>query len=118
MKIVFSWAGAVATSGPATVRVASRPMASMRALMVASLTALMRKRPQPELLLRDLPESREAARLDDQEEDDQPAKDHQLDLLLEGHRQLEPHRVWDPCEEDRDEDDEAGTQKRAQDRPK
>src|SRR5262245_39233530 len=51
---------------------------------------LVRKRPQPELLFRDLPEPRQPARLDDQKEDDQSAEDHQLDLLLQGHRQREP----------------------------
>src|SRR6185295_1667986 len=38
------------------------------------------KRPQAELFLRDLPEPREAMRLDDQEEDDEPAEDHQLEI--------------------------------------
>ena len=39
------------------------------------------KRPHPQFLLRDLPQPREAVRLDDQEEDDQRADDHELQVL-------------------------------------
>src|SRR5512139_3682359 len=38
----------------------------------------VRERPQPQLLLADRPQPRQAVRLDDQEEDDQRAEDHEL----------------------------------------
>src|SRR5260221_137027 len=38
----------------------------------------MRKRPEPQLLLSDLPEPRQAARLDDEEKHDKPAEDQVL----------------------------------------
>ena len=40
----------------------------------------VRERPQPQLLLADLPQPGEAVRLDDQKEDDQPAEHHQLEV--------------------------------------
>src|ERR1700693_4254197 len=41
---------------------------------------LVRERPESKLLLSDLPEAREPERLDGQEENDQGAKDHQLEV--------------------------------------
>src|SRR5688572_19663433 len=41
----------------------------------------VRKRPHPEFLLADLPQPREAVRLDDQEENDQHADHHELEML-------------------------------------
>src|SRR6185437_8473422 len=38
----------------------------------------MGERPQPQLLLADLPQPRESVRLDDQEEDDEPPEYHQF----------------------------------------
>ena len=40
----------------------------------------MRERPQPQLLLADLPQPGEAVRLDDQEENDEPAEYHELEV--------------------------------------
>src|SRR5690348_7242159 len=40
----------------------------------------MRERPQPQLFLRNLPKSRQSMRLDDQEENDQRAERHQLEV--------------------------------------
>ena len=40
----------------------------------------MRERPQPQLLLAGRPQPRQAVRLDDQEEDDQRAEDHELEV--------------------------------------
>src|SRR6476619_491390 len=42
--------------------------------------ASVRERPQPQLVLGDLPQACESVRLDDQEEDDQAAKGHQLEV--------------------------------------
>src|SRR5258708_1588289 len=41
---------------------------------------LIRKRPDPQLLLADLPEARQSPGLDDQEEDDEAAEDHGLQV--------------------------------------
>src|SRR5256885_108451 len=40
----------------------------------------VRKRPQPELFLADLPKPRKSMRLDDQEENDQTPEYHQLEI--------------------------------------
>src|SRR5271166_986676 len=46
-------------------------------------SASMRERPEPQLLLADRPKSRQTVRLDDQEEDDQRAEDHRLQIGYE-----------------------------------
>src|SRR5258708_2049843 len=75
----------------------------------------MREGPQPQLLLADLPEPGEAARLDDEEEYDEAAED---DLLQVGHEidgddeaELRRHVL----QEDRQQHDEARAQERSQD---
>src|SRR5215212_11600927 len=49
-----------------------------------SFARLIRERPHPEFLLADLPQPREAVRLDDQAEDNQRSDDHKLQLLHGG----------------------------------
>src|SRR5436305_11663041 len=46
-----------------------------------SFARLIGERPHPQLLLADLPQAREPVRLDDQEEDDERAHDHELQLF-------------------------------------
>src|SRR5438552_11627881 len=116
MNISFGWAttsiGAVITSA------ASIAIETIRTLMTLSFhSRSMGEWPEPRLLLRDLPEPRQAARLDDQEEDDQSAEHHQLDLLLERHREPEPHGVRHIREDDRHQHDERGAEERAEDAP-
>src|SRR5271165_7065126 len=53
-------------------------------------SASMRERPEPQLLLADRPQPRQAVRLDDQEEDDQRAEDHRLQIGHQIDRNLEP----------------------------
>src|SRR5438105_13402170 len=50
-----------------------------------SIPTLMRKGPEPQLLLGDLPQAGEAIGFDDQEEDDQAAED---DRLRVGHHRM------------------------------
>src|SRR5829696_7945736 len=76
----------------------------------------MGERPEAELFLARRPEPRQSVRLDDQEEDDQRAEDHELQVRG-GHdrdRDAEPprHRV----QEQRQEDDEARAEEAAHDR--
>src|SRR5262249_61208697 len=75
----------------------------------------VRERPEPQLLLRDLPEPRQSVRLDHEEENDQAAEHHELDLLLQRHRQYEPDHVRHVGEEDRDQDDEGGPEEAPED---
>src|SRR5690349_17428454 len=85
-----------------------------------SVYPLMRKRPEPQLLLKDLPQAREPVRLDDEEEDDQAAEDDRFGVRhhrvrhLDAERGLE--RFRDQVEEDRKERDERGAEERAGDR--
>src|SRR5271165_1475083 len=53
-------------------------------------SASMRERPEPQLLLADRPKSRQTVRLDDQEEDDQRAEDHRLQIGHEIDRNIGP----------------------------
>src|SRR5574340_682690 len=84
---------------------------------------LMGKRPQPQLLLADLPQPRESVRLDDQEEDDEPPEHHQLEIRRQRprHRHVK-RRLQDSVqplrrhvEADRHQHDERGPEKRAED---
>src|SRR5437870_10163437 len=109
MNISFGWAttsiGAVITSA------ASIAIETIRTLMTLSFhSRSMGEWPEPQLLLRDLPEPGQAARLDDQEEDDQSAEDHQLDLLLERDGQSESDRMRRVTQDDRDQHDERGAE--------
>src|SRR6478752_3123189 len=51
----------------------------------------VRERPQSQFFLGDLPDARKPVRLDDQEEDDQPAEYHQLEVRADaaGHVQMQ-----------------------------
>jgi len=64
-----------------------------RPLACEAFNGSMRERPQPQLFLRDLPDPREAVRLDDQEEDDQAAEDHQLDVRRDAAGDAKMQRV-------------------------
>src|SRR5690242_21427368 len=98
MNISLAWAQAVPAAGAAMRTAASSAIVMRRRVMGAppcssGMTRSVRERPEPQLLLGDLPEAREPVRLRDQEEDDEAAEDHQLDLLLEGHRHRDAHQV-------------------------
>src|SRR4029450_12018851 len=114
MNSSFGWAAAsIGVVSTSAVRTAIH---ILRILMTLSFCLRsVGKRPQPQLLLRDLPEARQAARLDDQKEEDQSTEHHQLDLLLERHRKPEPHGVRGVREDDRDQDDEPRAEERAED---
>src|SRR5262245_44744436 len=115
MKMLPPCASAAPVSGPAASTTARRTTSMVRTFMGPS--GSMRKRPKTKLLLRDLPEPREPVRLHDQEEDDETAEDHQLDLLLQGHRDGEAHGVRRVREQDRHHHDERRAEERAQDAP-
>src|SRR5438477_10407153 len=76
------WAEPAGASGPSSRATMARP-SRIRVLMSVSSLGLVRERPQAQLFLGDLPQPGEAVRLHDQEEDDERAEDHQLDLLLQ-----------------------------------
>src|SRR6266478_603047 len=105
-----------ASIGALTTSAASSAIQILRSLMTLSFCRRsVGKRPEPQLLFRDLPEPRQPARLDDQKEDDQSAKHHQLELLLERHRKPEPDGVGRVAQNDRDQHDERRAEERAQD---
>src|SRR5437879_961754 len=112
MNTSLDWAAA--SIGAASTSAARAAIQIRRIFMTLSFRSVG-KRPQSQLLFRDLPEPRQTARLHDQEEDDQSAEDHQLDLLLEGDGQPEPDRVRRVREDDRHQHDEGGAEERAQD---
>src|SRR5262245_31136599 len=114
MNIVLSWASVAA--GPSPRPSPSTTISHPRPFMLSSLssTSSVWKRPEPELLLGDLPESREPVRLDDEKEDDQATEDHHLDLLLQGDRHGQAERVGGVGEEDGDEHDEGRPQEGSQ----
>src|SRR5262245_51201337 len=116
MNTSFDWPSAAGTSGPAASAAIRSPI-TYRPMSIALLRwgawGSVRKRPQPQLLLRDLPEPREPVRLDDEEEHDQRAEDHELELLGQRDRQLDAHRVRRVGQEYGQQQDEG----RAQERP-
>src|SRR5687768_7524111 len=85
-----------------------------------SIAWSMRERPQPQLLLGDLPEAGKAVRLDDEEEDDEPAEDDELQVGHRGVRDLDSDGVRQPprseVEEDGKERDEGRPEEAAEDR--
>src|ERR1700694_4770730 len=103
MKISLGCAEPASAVGPAMTAAASTPISSRFTFMIASLVigdgaacgilrcSLVRERPQAQLLLGDLPQPGQPVRLDDQKEYDEPAEYHQLQLLLQGDQQPEPH---------------------------
>src|SRR6266498_859943 len=97
-----------------TARV-NRPINAILDRFIASSLMLVGKRPQPELLFGDLPEPGEPIGLDHQKEDDERSEDHQLDLLLQGHRHGQPDQVRGVGEKDGDEHDEGGPQEGSED---
>src|SRR3546814_4948566 len=68
------------------VRLAPSPFGDQRALPSVG------ERPQPELLLGDLPEPRQAVRLDDKEEDDQGAEHHEFQVRDDLDGDLQPEQ--------------------------
>ena len=90
MKIVLSCAADAPAARRPSGDAQPQAIASCHGCLLAPPWSSVRERPQPELLLGDLPEPREPVRLDDQEEDDEPAEDHQLDLLQQRHRRPAP----------------------------
>src|SRR5260221_14141061 len=85
-----------------------------------SIAPLMRERPEPQLLLGDLPQPGQAVRLDDQEEDDQAAEDDGLGVGHERVRYLYPQRglqrLGGQVQQDREEGNEGRSQEGAEDR--
>src|SRR6185369_8199198 len=77
----------------------------------------MRERPQARLLLADRPQPREAARLDDEEEDDQRAEDHGFDVRDGRGRDGDAQPPGQLVEEDRQQGDERRAEEAAEDRP-
>src|SRR5262245_48678027 len=115
MKMLPPCASTAPASGPAARATATRTTSMVLSFIGPS--GLVRKRPQAQLLLGDLPEPREAVRLDDQEEDDEAAEHHELDLLLQRHRHVEADGVGRIGEEDRHHHDEGGAEEGAEDAP-
>src|SRR3546814_12099450 len=70
------------------VRLAPSPFGDQRALPSVG------ERPQPELLLGDLPEPRQAVRLDEKEEDDQGAEHHEFKVRDDHDGDLQPGQGW------------------------
>src|ERR1700682_5295470 len=109
------WASAGAASA-AKAAAASNTVVSPRVLsrslrMVAScfIPNLMRKRPQPQLFLCDLPEPREAVGLHGQKENDQGAENDQLEVGREASAHAGREQgVGRDVQENRQEDDEGG----------
>src|SRR5438874_10773699 len=118
MKISFACpeTGIGASTGPAATSTASSAIAEARSVMCGSPSLSVRKRPEPELFLGDLPQTRESVRLDDQEQDDEAAEHHELDLLLQRDGHGDMQQVRHVREEDRDQHDEARPEERAEDR--
>src|SRR5438045_2362401 len=115
MKMSLGCAAAIIADA-GTIRT-SNAMAKARTFMTISFRGpSVRERPQAQLFLRDLPEPRQPARLDDEEDDDEATEHHQLDLLLQRHRQTDPEQVRHVGQEDRQEHDERRPQERAEDR--
>src|SRR5215831_5251868 len=78
-----------------------------RTLVLISPSSSVGKRPQTQLLLRDLPQSRDPMRLDDQKDDDQRPEADQLQLAREPRPQLPPHHQMErPVQEEREEKNE------------
>src|SRR5581483_4084944 len=127
-------AWATAAPGPTASVIASATSHRLRSVMISSSSRVrddtirggtvpfparpaapsVRERPPPQLLLRELPQPRQPARLDGQEEQDEAAEHHQLDLLLEGDRQAEAEPARHVGEQDRHQHDERRPQERAQ----
>src|ERR671930_1182390 len=103
MKMVLSWAAPA--SGHAARATVSRPSASVVNFLMVASSPSMRERPQPQLLLGDLPQPGQAAGLDDQKKDDEPAEGHQLDLFLERRGHADAQQVGQVGQEDGDQDD-------------
>src|SRR5215475_11207999 len=78
-----------------------------RVLALISPSSSVRKRPQTQLLLRDLPHSRQPVRLDDQKEDDQRSEADQLQLAQQSGAEVSAHhQMQDPVQEQREEENE------------
>src|SRR6267142_6023690 len=115
MKTSLACANAAGAMGPAITASASTATRILLMLMISSSLLSVRERPQPQFLLGDLPEPRQPLGFHDQKEDDESAEDHQLDLLLQRHRQPHPDEMGHVGQEDRHQQDEAGAEERAQD---
>src|SRR5688572_12450400 len=87
----------------------------------ASIAPSVREGPQAQLLLRDLPQPGKPVGLHDQEEDDEAAEDHQLQVGHGGVRDFHAERVRHPArgevEENRKQRDEGRPEEGPEDRP-
>src|SRR5580704_1913882 len=77
--------------------------------------ASMGERPEPQLLLADGPEPRQAVGLNDQKEDDQRAEDHRLQIGHQINRNLEPGKARRVVEKNRQQHNESGAEEGAED---
>src|SRR4051812_28352000 len=111
-KISF-WAAAGSGAVPRATTTASRATTITR-LRIESSCSLVRKWPQPKLLLADLPQASQPVRLHDEKEDDEAAEDHALDLLLQRYRHRPAGQVRHVGEKDRHQHDERRAEKRAE----
>src|ERR671918_221698 len=116
MNIVPPWASTAPARGPATRAAMRPPIKNARSVIVPSLRSVG-ERPQAELLLHDLPQPRQSAWLHDEEEDDEPAEDHELELFLGIRPHGEPEPVRRVGQEDRRQHDEGGAEERAEHAP-
>src|SRR4029453_11225819 len=120
MKISFdcaatSWA---APSTPVTAR-ASAAALSLNFISPPPFRGVRlstRERPEPQLLLPDRPQPREAVRLDDQEKHDECAEDHGLDVRGGGGGLRNAKPAGDLVEHQRQDHDERGAEEGAEDR--
>src|SRR6185436_18645138 len=120
MKISLACAAASCAmpSAPATAIASAAAWVLIECLMLLPplMCGSVRKRPQPQLLLPDRPEPREAVRLDDEEEDDEGAENHDFDVRDHrgGQRHAQPRRQL--VQHQRQDDDEGCAQERSEDR--
>src|SRR5438132_13147152 len=88
--------------------------------MFFGMAVSMRERAQAQLPIGEVADPGEALRLDDQEEDDQPAEDDRLQVRHDGVRDLDAEELVDPArgeiEKDGEQRDEGGAEKRTEDR--
>src|SRR4051812_17757884 len=119
-KISLDCAAASCTAPKAPATASATAAALVLMLFISSSFSLrvlqlsVRERPEPQLFLPDRPEAREAARLDDQEEDDERPENHELDVRdhSRGKRNAEP--AGQLVQHERQDHDEGRAQERPQ----
>src|SRR5439155_8521409 len=92
------------------------PVSSWPVAIEPSTPALMRKRPEPQLFPEDRPQPRQPLRLDDQKKHDQRAEGHEFEMRDHCRRERDAEHARQLVEEDRQDRDEGGTEKTAENR--